>query len=216
MQKEYEQQEKLRQELDDKNKQLHMQKLKEDEQRIAEQQKKLKRTQDKLIKNAMNRIEKLVKNSKSESKYKAEAKRETIDETLKSQKYADLEKYNSNTLLLDMEKLKADANKYDYTQEEPVKIDQKYMKALEDVYKMEDDFDSMFGDIWLVPEESDPSLDKYNAQTTNTQSSGNVAGSTDNVLDDIRNELDDIDKIFADLNIKTPMQKDDPNPQAEM
>lgn len=50
--------------------------------------------------------------------------------------------YDTGKLLLDVAKLKETGEKY--KKDEPVKIDEKYMKALEDVYKMEEEFDDFF------------------------------------------------------------------------
>ena len=83
-------------------------------------------------------------------------------------------------------------------------IDEKYLKALEDVYKMEDEFDNMFkndtqvsGDTTtLIREESNPV----------------VNNDPNSVLNDIQSELDDMDKIFKDINVGITV-KTESNPQ---
>lgn len=85
LQKEYEEQEKLMQSKRHEES-LHLkQKLEEDEERMKLEQERLEAIQQKLIKNAIQRIKRVTKNSGlSKEKLKSDAKREVIDETLKS------------------------------------------------------------------------------------------------------------------------------------
>lgn len=85
LQKEYEEQEKLKQAKRHEESLQLQQKLEEDEQRSRVEQERLESMQQKIIKNAIQRIKKVTKNSgMTKEKLKSDAKREVIDETLKS------------------------------------------------------------------------------------------------------------------------------------
>jgi len=82
-------------------------------------------------------------------------------------------------------------------------VDEKYLKALDDVYKMEQDFDDMFKtDVNTIEDLRKP---KEVTPTTNTN--------PNTLISDIQSELDDIDKIFNDIDINTAESKQEENPQ---
>ena len=83
-------------------------------------------------------------------------------------------------------------------------IDEKYLKALEDVYKMEDEFDNMF--------KNDPQVSGENTTLIREESSPVVNNDPNSVLNDIQSELDDMDKIFKDINVGITV-KTESNPQ---
>ena len=87
---------------------------------------------------------------------------------------------------------------------EVMHVDEKYLKALEDVYKMEEEFDNFF---------SDPIPGKQERQPKESPTEVAESLNPDSILDDIRNELDDIDKIFEGLNVKEEKVEGHSNPQ---
>lgn len=107
--------------------------------------------------NGINKIEQAINKVKSsETKIKSEAKKEVIDQTLKSKKYDQLEKFDNDTLSFEVFKLQEYNDKYENEHdEEPVKVDDKYLKIMEDIYKMQEEIDDLY-DVYSVPELSNP------------------------------------------------------------
>lgn len=85
MQREYEEQERLESEQQLKQAQLIKQKIKDDEERMAREQQRLEKTQRILMNAAIKRIQNITSNNDlTQKKMKLEAKKEVIDEQLKS------------------------------------------------------------------------------------------------------------------------------------
>lgn len=59
-----------------------------------------------------------------------------------------MDKTDANALLVDVTRLREYEEKYDKQHTiEPLKVDDKYLRAMEDIYKMQEDFNTMFGEI---------------------------------------------------------------------
>ena len=107
--------------------------------------------------NGINKIEQAISKVKcNENKMKSEAKKEVIDQTLKSKKYDQLESINNDTLSFEVFKLQEYNDKYENEHdEEPIIVDDKYLKIMEDIYKMQDELDDLYN-VYSVPELSNP------------------------------------------------------------
>lgn len=123
----------------------------------------------------------------------------------KVNKYEELDKTDANFLLADVTRLREYEEKYDKQHEiEPLKVDDKYLKAMEDIYKMQEDFDTMFGEM--------PDTSSWDQQYR--EGSTDTDAHTGSLLQDIQSQFDDIDKIFSDLGLEKEPNTSS-NPQDE-
>ena len=136
---------------------LQTEKQKEQDEIIKLEEERIKQHHNDVVHNGINKIEQAISKVKcNENKMKSEAKKEVIDQTLKSKKYDQLESINNDTLSFEVFKLQEYNDKYENEHdEEPIIVDDKYLKIMEDIYKMQDELDDLYN-VYSVPELSNP------------------------------------------------------------
>jgi len=195
MQKEYEEAEKKGHEDDQKEKSNRERRFKIYENKMKQEQERIEKVQKDLIKNAIARITKITDNSSlKETKMKSQVFKEMLDHNLLKEKYDELEKHNVVSLQDELKQLKEYENRYDHSHiSDLLKADEKYM----------------------INESIKPiSEDSHSVAATDAPVS-----SSQSLVEGIETQLDDIDKIFSELNISSaPATEDEEansNPQDE-
>jgi hypothetical protein len=204
IQKEYDEQDKILEAKNVEEIKMHSQKLQKEEERIKKEQDRLDKLQATLIKNATDRISNLINNStQKETKIKADAFTEMLDSMLNKNKYKQLDESNTERLMSDVVTLRENEKKYDTQQKiEPINVDEKYLKAMDEIYKMQADLENLSQSVPAFPRQ-----DTAEEETeTNAETKALIAG--------IEHEFDDIDKIFSELGLPSSPPSH-PNPQEE-
>ena len=120
------------------------------------EEERIRQYQDEVVQGGIKKIEEVMQRARAgESRIRAEAKMEVIEQKLKSGKYEQLEVIDDDLLSLEVLKLKEYDDKYENEHEEEIKVDDKYMKIMEDMYKMQEELDDLYNE-YSVPEFSNP------------------------------------------------------------